>query len=175
MLLTPTLWVLAGAGALGNAVLGSLVMCPRCKIISTNLVRLPKAAIGRGEIALTFDDGPDAHVTPLVLDQLDLYGAKASFFCIGEKVAAQPDLVAEIVRRGHSIENHSYNHRNLFAFSGIRKLKMEVVATQQAIHSANNGISSRFFSCPVWLSQSMVGWCLAPDPYAACGLDPARL
>ena len=157
MLLMSALWVLAGAGALGNAVLGSLVMCPRCKIISTNLVRLPKAAIGRGEIALTFDDGPDAHVTPLVLDQLDLYGAKASFFCIGEKVAAQPDLVAEIVRRGHSIENHSYYHRNLFAFSGIRKLKMEVVATQQAIHSANNGISSRFFRAPFGFRSPWLG------------------
>ena len=157
MLLTSALWTLASAGVLGNAVLGLLVMCPRCKIISTNLVCLPKTAIGRGEIALTFDDGPDAHITPQVLDQLDRYGAKASFFCIGEKVDAQPDLVAEIMRRGHSIENHSYNHRNLFAFSSIKQLKMEVVATQQAIHSANSGSSSQFFRAPFGFRSPLLG------------------
>jgi peptidoglycan/xylan/chitin deacetylase (PgdA/CDA1 family) len=157
MLLTSALWALASVGVLGNIVLGLLVMCPRCKIISANLVRLPKAAICRGEIALTFDDGPDAHITPQVLDQLDLYGAKASFFCIGEKVAAQPDLVAEIVRRGHSIENHSYNHRKLFAFSSVKKLKMEVVATQQVIHSANNGSSSKFFRAPFGFRSPLLG------------------
>ncbi|MHB0888447.1 polysaccharide deacetylase family protein [Acidithiobacillus sp.] len=157
MLLTSALWGLASAGILGNAVLGSLVLCPRCKIISTNLVRLPKTAIGRGEIALTFDDGPDAEVTPQVLDQLDLHGAKASFFCIGEKVAARPGLVAEIIRRGHSVENHSYNHRNLFALGSAKNLKIEVIATQQAIHSANSGSNPKFFRAPFGFRSPWLG------------------
>jgi peptidoglycan/xylan/chitin deacetylase (PgdA/CDA1 family) len=157
MLLTSALWTLASAGILGNTVLGSLVMCPRCKMISTNLIRLPKTAVDRGEIALTFDDGPDAEVTPQVLDQLDLHGAKASFFCIGEKAAARPDLVAEIIRRGHSVENHSYNHRNLFAFSSSRNLKIEVIATQQVIRSADAGGSPMFFRAPFGFRSPLLG------------------
>lgn len=157
MPLTTVLWALVGAGVLINAVVGLLVMCPRCQIISVNLVRLPKAAIARREITLTFDDGPDAIVTPQVLDQLDLYGAKASFFCVGEKVAAQPALVAEILRRGHSIENHSYNHRNLFAFSGVKKLRMEIITTQNAIHSVNYRNSSKFFRAPFGFRSPFLG------------------
>src|SRR5688572_33219270 len=62
--------------------------------------RLPDEAARRGEVALTFDDGPDPEVTPRVLDLLDRAGAKATFFCIGRRVEARPDLAAEIVRRG---------------------------------------------------------------------------
>jgi Predicted xylanase/chitin deacetylase len=85
MQLTSVLWVSAGVVVLVNFGLGFLVMCPRCKVISSNLVRLPENAVKRGEIVLTFDDGPDAHVTPLILDQLDKYCAKASFFVLARK------------------------------------------------------------------------------------------
>jgi len=61
-------------------------------------------------IYLTFDDGPDEGITPEVLDLLDLYNAKATFFCVGEKVIQNPDLYREITNRGHSIGNHSFNH-----------------------------------------------------------------
>ena len=70
-----------------------------------NLVRLPERYAVRGEVALTFDDGPDPRVTPLVLDLLDRYGARASFFCIGRSANAYPDLVREIATRGHFVEN----------------------------------------------------------------------
>lgn len=61
-------------------------------------------------IYLTFDDGPCPQVTPWVLDQLDMYGAKATFFLIGKNVELYPELFMEIVKRGHSIGNHSYSH-----------------------------------------------------------------
>ncbi len=156
-MLMAALWTLAGAVVLGNTVLALLVMCPRCRVFSTNLTRLPKTARARGEIALTFDDGPDAEVTPQVLDQLDIYNAKASFFCIGGKAAARPDLVAEILRRGHSVENHSYSHRNLFAFNSARKLEMEVLATQQAICSARAGGRPTFFRAPFGFRSPLLG------------------
>lgn len=61
-------------------------------------------------VFLTFDDGPRPEVTPWVLDQLDKYNAKATFFCIGKNVELFPDLFNEIIARGHSVGNHSYSH-----------------------------------------------------------------
>ncbi len=59
---------------------------------------------------LTFDDGPRPEVTPWVLDKLDEYDAKATFFCIGKNVELFPELYQEILKRGHSVGNHSYSH-----------------------------------------------------------------
>ena len=76
------------------------------------LVRLPRGARG---VVLTFDDGPDPETTPKVLDALDAHGAKATFFVIGKKAEAHPELVREIVRRGHTVGMHSYAHHRLFS------------------------------------------------------------
>ena len=61
-------------------------------------------------IFLTFDDGPRPEVTPWVLDLLDKYNAKATFFCIGKNVELFPELFEEVKRRGHAVGNHSYSH-----------------------------------------------------------------
>lgn len=59
---------------------------------------------------LTFDDGPHPVITPQVLDRLDEFGAKATFFCIGDNVRKHPDIYAEILRRGHRTGNHTMHH-----------------------------------------------------------------
>ncbi|RAU83395.1 polysaccharide deacetylase family protein [Pontibacter arcticus] len=59
---------------------------------------------------LTFDDGPIPEVTPWVLEQLAGYNAKATFFCVGENVAKYPHIAAEIVKQGHGLANHTFNH-----------------------------------------------------------------
>lgn len=61
-------------------------------------------------VYLTFDDGPIPEVTPWVLDTLDKYGIKATFFCVGDNVKRNPELFEEIKRRGHSVGNHTMNH-----------------------------------------------------------------
>jgi len=61
-------------------------------------------------IYLTFDDGPIPEVTPWVLDVLDHYQVKATFFCVGENVKNNPDVYQEVLRRGHRTGNHTYNH-----------------------------------------------------------------
>lgn len=61
-------------------------------------------------VYLTFDDGPVPEVTPWVLDTLDHYGIKATFFCVGDNVARNPELFEEVKRRGHSVGNHTMNH-----------------------------------------------------------------
>lgn len=61
-------------------------------------------------IYLTFDDGPIPDVTEWVLEQLDAYLAKATFFCIGDNVRKHPDVFASLITKGHSIGNHTFNH-----------------------------------------------------------------
>lgn len=63
-------------------------------------------------IYLTFDDGPHETATPFVLDQLQQYHAKATFFCIGKNVAAHSALCNRILQEGHNMGNHTYNHVN---------------------------------------------------------------
>jgi peptidoglycan/xylan/chitin deacetylase (PgdA/CDA1 family) len=139
-------WV-AGTLVANHLVLVAAVFWPRGAILGANLVRLPDEAAGRHEVCLTFDDGPDPELTPRVLDLLERYGAKASFFCMGEKVSAHPEIVREIVRRGHSVENHSNCHPHAFAFYGIARLRREVDAAQDII-SEVTGRAPAFFRAP---------------------------
>jgi peptidoglycan-N-acetylglucosamine deacetylase len=61
---------------------------------------------------LTFDDGPISLVTPLVLDELKKYNAKATFFCIGKNIAENPQVFKQILEEGHLVANHTQNHLN---------------------------------------------------------------
>lgn len=63
-------------------------------------------------IYLTFDDGPIPGPTDFVLEQLEKYNAKATFFCIGDNVKKNPDLFQKLIHNGHRIGNHSHNHLN---------------------------------------------------------------
>ncbi len=63
-------------------------------------------------IYLTFDDGPIPEVTPWVLETLEKFNAKATFFCVGENVKKNPGILKQIVAAGHSVGNHTYNHLN---------------------------------------------------------------
>jgi len=69
------------------------------------------------KLAITFDDGPNPAITPKLLDLLDRYQAKATFFLIGRFVRECPDLVQETAARGHAIGNHTESHQNLFKLS----------------------------------------------------------
>jgi len=64
------------------------------------------------EIYLTFDDGPIPEVTEFVLNELEKYNAKATFFCIGDNVKKHPLIYAKLLKNGHAIGNHTYNHLN---------------------------------------------------------------
>jgi len=71
------------------------------------------ASRDRRRVALTFDDGPDPARTPAVLAALAELGVKATFFVVGAKVEAHPELVARIAREGHELGNHTHTHRYL--------------------------------------------------------------
>jgi peptidoglycan/xylan/chitin deacetylase (PgdA/CDA1 family) len=61
-------------------------------------------------VYLTFDDGPIPEITPWVLDILDKYGIKATFFCVGDNVRKHPDIYLQILEKGHITGNHTFNH-----------------------------------------------------------------
>ena len=70
-------------------------------------------------IYLTFDDGPDPETTPWVLDQLQQYGAKATFFCLGKHLHAYPELAKELIAQNHVVGNHTWNHSNGWQTSAV--------------------------------------------------------
>lgn len=95
---------------------------------------------GQQTLYLTFDDGPHPVVTPFVLETLKNFNAKATFFCIGNNVAAQPHLYQRLLDEGHSVGNHTHNHVN-----GWKTPAADYVADYQL---AAQHISSTLFRPP---------------------------
>lgn len=148
---TPASWPrVVAALAANHAVLSSAGMWPRGRLLGPNLSRLPRAAAFESRVALTFDDGPDPEVTPEVLDLLDAYGARATFFAIGRRVDRYPEIVAGIAERGHLLENHSYDHALTFAFSGPRRLARDLDRAQRSLERAS-GRRPVYFRAPAGL------------------------
>ncbi|MDE7119995.1 MAG: polysaccharide deacetylase family protein [Muribaculaceae bacterium] len=95
---------------------------------------------GRKVVYLTFDDGPIPQVTPWVLDTLDHYGIKATFFWVGDNVARHPQLAAEVKLRGHSWGNHTMHH--------LQGMKVSTYRYMHDITEANDLIDSPLFRPP---------------------------
>ncbi len=147
----PALWPLAlGAIALNHGVISVIGLLPRSTWLGENMRRLPAGSAARGEVSITIDDGPDPAVTPAVLDLLDANGARATFFCIAQRAAAHPALTREIVRRGHSVQNHSDAHRHNFSLLGLRGYANEIGSAQHRLADVT-GLLPRFFRAPAGL------------------------
>ncbi|WGF86681.1 polysaccharide deacetylase family protein [Marinivivus vitaminiproducens] len=138
-----------------HAVLTAYGMIPRSGALGPNITRLPRAWAARGAVALTFDDGPDPAVTPAVLDLLDRHGAKATFFCIGERVESAPDLARTIRRRGHDIANHTHRHPYGFAAFGPWRTRREIERAGHAIRAAT-GRPATLFRAPMGLRSPLL-------------------
>ena len=95
---------------------------------------------GRKVVYLTFDDGPIPEVTPWVLDTLDRYRIKATFFMVGENVCRNPGLFEEIKKRGHSWGNHTMHH--------IQGMKVRSVNYLRDLNAAHTVIQSSLFRPP---------------------------
>lgn len=152
-------WVL-GALAGDHAALAAAGMWPRSRLLGPNLRELPAAAAARGEVALTFDDGPDPEVTPRLLDLLDAAGAKGSFFVVGERARLHSRLVIEIARRGHAVENHTWRHSPHFPWYGVRRLARELSQASALVESLT-GRRPRFFRAPAGLRSPLLDPVLA--------------
>lgn len=145
----PAVWPWAVGGVVASHLaLTAAGLWPRSALLGPNWTRLPPGA-GR-RIALTIDDGPDPDVTPRVLDLLDRYDARATFFCIGDLARRHPRWIEAIVARGHAIENHSQRHRHTFSLSGPAALRREIAAAQRTLTEIA-GTRPLFFRAPAGL------------------------
>ena len=145
LIIAPRRWRTALSIVVANHVAIFLsCLFPRSPLLGPNTRRIPNPG---NAIALTFDDGPDAALTPKVLDLLDAAGAKATFFCLGANVEAHRGLVAEMRRRGHDVQNHTHTHPNLFALQSPARMSAQIDAAQDAIEKAS-GERPCFFRAP---------------------------
>lgn len=158
--LQPTAWPALLALLAGNHAILASGIRPRSDLLGPNMTRLPDRA--SNTIALTFDDGPHPEITPRVLDILDTYGARATFFAIGQRAARNGPLMRDIVRRGHAVENHTHRHPVAFACWGPWRLRREIAEAQAAIADAC-GRMPRFFRAPMGLRNPLLDPVLAVE------------
>jgi peptidoglycan/xylan/chitin deacetylase (PgdA/CDA1 family) len=161
LIFAPRAWPgVLGAIAADHLTVVGAGLLPRSAWLGPVLVRLPGPAEARREIALTFDDGPDPATTPRILDLLEARAARSTFFCIGRRVEERPELAAEIVRRGHRVENHSYRHPAGFWFLPPAALRAEIERGQEAIAGAA-GRAPRLFRAPAGIRSPLLEPALA--------------
>lgn len=123
---------------------------------STRLLGPVVTHIEKPGVLLTLDDGPDPVTTPLVLDLLDRYEAKAVFFLIGDRVQRWPELAREIVRRGHAVGNHSQTHpAGSFWSLGPWRMWQEIDGCQKTLQQVL-GKPPAWFRAPVGHYNSFV-------------------
>lgn len=103
-------------------------------------------------VALTFDDGPDPAVTPLLLELLTRNGVTATFFVTGRRAELYPDIMRAILAGGHSIGNHSYSHSPFLMLKGRRTLQREVASAQSVFRQF--GVVPLAFRPPVGITNS---------------------
>jgi peptidoglycan/xylan/chitin deacetylase (PgdA/CDA1 family) len=179
VLARPALWPWAlGAVALDHALVTGTGLWPRSTWLGSNLRRLPPAAVARREIALTIDDGPDPAVTPAMLDLLDAHRMRATFFCIACQAQRHAALCREIVRRGHSVQNHSFSHAHTFSLLGPQGVRRELAQAQDALAQIT-GTAPRCFRAPaglrnVFLAPALHELGLQLVSWTRRGFDTAR-
>ena len=102
-----------------------------------------------GEVWLTIDDGPDPGDTPRLLDLLDAASARATFFVRGDRARAHPALITEIVRRGHTVGNHTFSHpQATFWCVGPGRAAREIADCNHVLREIT-GHATRLFRAPV--------------------------
>jgi peptidoglycan/xylan/chitin deacetylase (PgdA/CDA1 family) len=165
----PPLWMALAASGAYAAVLLCGVFVLGLRMFADAVVRGPRDARG---VALTFDDGPHPVHTRKVLDILDAHDAKATFFLIGRKVEKHPDVVAEIIERGHDVGVHGFAHDRLFSLRGSRRVRRDL---EKAVSVIERVTKQRplFFRPPIGhtnptiariaeqLDLTIVGWSVA--------------
>ena len=120
-------------------------------------------------LALTFDDGPNQQFTPQVLDILRQYNAYASFFVIGNRVPAHPELVRRTYQEGHDVGNHSWSHPMLNKLTP-EQINQEYQVTQQVIAQA--GIPAPTMFRPPYGIRTEAALATIPIPFMLWNVDP---
>lgn len=169
-------WMIAGPTAVAAAAAGLTAYgaaYPRSQLFGSTICRTNSPC----KLALTFDDGPNPAITPKLLNLLDQYKARATFFVIGKFARECPELVKETAARGHVVGNHTDAHPNLFWLKPDQ-ITVELRCCNYSIAAAT-GAKPRWFRPPFgfrnpWvipaareLSQRVVMWTLLPGDWRA--------
>lgn len=134
---------------------GLCLIAPFVQRLSFFLPIVRKGNTGRMEIAITFDDGPDPATTPILLDLLAQFNVRATFFVIGRKAAAYPDLITRILDTGHDIGNHSDSHDVFLMLKKRKTIEKEIQTCQERL--APFSIRPRLFRPPVGITNPHLG------------------
>lgn len=107
------------------------------KLFSNYIWDIPN---NENKVYLTFDDGPTPEITEWVLNQLEQYNAKATFFCIGKNIIAHPEIFNQIIEKGHGIGNHTHNHLNGWKTTTDEYIKNSMQCSEISDQFENNKI-----------------------------------
>lgn len=140
--MNPALIGAPAAAALAAGLTSVAAIHPRSQLFGPTICRTASPL----QFALTFDDGPNPTITPRLLDLLDKYHAKATFFVIGRFVRECPQLTREVSARGHLLGNHTNSHPNLFWLSPGR-IRSEMKQCQEALQDTL-GSPAKYFRPP---------------------------
>jgi peptidoglycan/xylan/chitin deacetylase (PgdA/CDA1 family) len=122
----------------------------------------------RPEIWLTIDDGPDGEDTPRILDLLDRHQARATFFLIGGRAAGHPELVAEILRRGHQVGHHTHTHP-VGSFWCATPARLRAELDEGLLVLRRPGANPRWFRAPVGIKNLFLANALRQRGLACVG------
>jgi peptidoglycan-N-acetylglucosamine deacetylase len=125
----------AGLGAVAAGGAGFAIWCgqyPTAQVFGRTICR---GAKDRKRIALTYDDGPNPRFTPKLMELLDSYGAKATFFSIGMWAEREPELLREVKAAGHAVGNHTHTHPRM-PFKTIPQIHDELARCRAAVEAA---------------------------------------
>lgn len=140
----PLAAVLLFCTVLTTMTIGTLV--PRCALFGRMIKRLPQAG---NPVLLTIDDGPHPEHTPAILDILDRHRIKALFYLVGERAMQHPELVRDILARGHEIGNHTQTHpASTFWMLRPARLWREIAGCQETLAALCPDQPPRFFRPP---------------------------
>ena len=119
-------------------------------------------------IAISFDDGPVKNNTQEILRVLRTENVKATFFCIGNRIAGNENIVHEIIEDGHIIGNHSYSHHFWFSMFSSKKMKDELNQTDSELKRVI-GLKPRFFRPPYGVTNPNLKNAILSNKYIVIG------
>jgi len=147
----------------GVIIAGSFIVCS-----GLYLKVLCSGKLSEKKIVLSFDDGPNSTITPKVLDLLEEFEVKATFFLIGKNIRGNEQLVKRIVDEGHLIGNHSFSHSRFFGFLSTKKILRELEETNQLIEEIV-GMKSSIFRPPFGVTNPNIAKAVRTLDYTAIG------
>jgi peptidoglycan/xylan/chitin deacetylase (PgdA/CDA1 family) len=131
------------------------LVAPLIPWLSFFLPVISKGTTGKPTVALTFDDGPDPASTPALLALLERNNLRVTFFVTGQRAERYPELMADILKKGHTVGNHSYRHSTLAMLCGPAAMRDEIASAQKVLERF--GIMPLAFRPPVGIMTPALG------------------